>query len=271
MNIISRQVAVLKNLYRERFAHKPPFQPRKSLGTLEKSLLDELHRNGIVVVNDFMKPEEADQIRHMIEHQVGSLSEEQWLDVRKQQDAENLKWGVKKGHEWSFWVNAFQNDFRIMGAEFIDPLIHRFAYHDVVTTVGSEYLKQDLKLTFCMANKTLFKPNHPGSGGGWHRDRNYKNGFKALVYLVDTDETNGCFQYIPRSSNISHHLLKANTPNKFQFSEDEVNAMVQSEKDILSVIGKKGTVVLFDTNGVHRGSPLKEGGVRYALTNYYVD
>ncbi|MFM7725065.1 MAG: hypothetical protein ACKO7B_00045, partial [Flavobacteriales bacterium] len=59
--------------------------------------------------------------------------------------------------------------------------------------------------------------------------------------------------------------------NKFQFSDDEVRAMVQSESDILSVTGMKGTLVLFDTNGVHRGSPLKEGGVRYALTNYYVD
>jgi ectoine hydroxylase-related dioxygenase (phytanoyl-CoA dioxygenase family) len=271
MNIISRQISVLKNLYRERIAARPSYQPSPSLGDHERALLDELRRNGIVIVKDFLKPEEADTIRQLLESQISSLSSEQWVDVRKKQDAENLKWGVKMGNAWSFWVNVFQSDFRIMGSEHIAPIIHQFAYHNLITTVGSEYLKEDLKLSFCMANKTVYKPNIPGSGGGWHRDRNYKNGFKALVYLVDTDTNNGCFQYIPRSSSISHHLLKANTPNKFQFTDEEVTAMVQSDKDIMSVTGPKGTLVLFDTNGVHRGSPLMEGGVRYALTNYYVD
>ncbi len=262
---------VLKNLYRERFASRPKFEPSKSLSALERSLLEELHRNGIVLLKDFLKAEEADTIRQLLESEISSLNPDQWLDVRKRQDAENLKWGVQMGNAWSFWVNVYQSDFRIMGAEHISPMINGFAYHDLITTIGSEYLRENLKLSFCMANKTVYKPNIPGSGGGWHRDRNYKNGFKALVYLVDTDNTNGCFQYIPRSSNISHHLLKANTPDKFQFTDEEVKAMVESEKDIMSVIGSKGTLVLFDTNGVHRGSPISEGGVRYALTNYYVD
>jgi len=179
MNIISRQISVLKNLYRERIAARPSYQPSPSLGDHERALLDELRRNGIVIVKDFLKPEEADTIRQLLESQISSLSSEQWVDVRKKQDAENLKWGVKLGNAWSFWVNVFQSDFRIMGSEHIAPIIHQFAYHDLITTVGSEYLKEDLKLSFCMANKTVYKPNIPGSGGGWHRDRNYKNGFKA--------------------------------------------------------------------------------------------
>ena len=36
----------------------------------------------------------------------------------------------------------------------------------------------------------------------------------------------------------------------------------------MRITGKAGTLVMFNTNAIHRGKPVK-GGVRYALTNYY--
>ena len=35
---------------------------------------------------------------------------------------------------------------------------------------------------------------------------------------------------------------------------------------------KKGTCIIFDSSGLHRGTPLREtGGVRYAITKYMYD
>jgi len=271
MNLFSRQVAIIRNLYRERVAAKPAYERKTPLGNAEEKIVAQLHERGIVIIPDFIKPQDTDVIKNLLEREVSSLSPADWTEVRSKMDSENLKWGVQKGNEWTFWVNIYHNDFRIMGAEKIDALIDRFAHNEMLRDIGSEYLKEHINLSFCMANKTIYKPDNPGSGGGWHRDRNYKKGYKALVYLVDTDESNGCFQYIPKSSAVTHHLLKTNTPDKYKFTHEEVIAMVGKESDIVSVCGTKGTLVLFDTNGIHRGMPLAEGGMRYALTNYYLD
>jgi ectoine hydroxylase-related dioxygenase (phytanoyl-CoA dioxygenase family) len=271
MNIISRQVAIIKNLYRERFAGKTAYKADASIGIAERKMVAQLHETGIVVVPGFLKPEDADTIKIALDNVLSPVSSEEWKDIRSKMDSENLRWGMKRGNEWSYWVNIYQSDFRLMWAEHIHSSIEQFAHDRMLMDVGSEYLQEHIKLSFCMANKTIYKPDTPGSGGGWHRDKNYKKGFKALVYLVDTDESNGCFQYIPSSSAISHHLLKANTPDKYKFTDAEVTAMISKESDVVSVCGKKGTLVLFDTNGVHRGMPLAKDGVRYALTNYYLD
>ena len=41
------------------------------------------------------------------------------------------------------------------------------------------------------------------------------------------------------------------------------------ENVIETFTAKAGSVVFFDASCVHAGSPLSDGGLRYALTNYY--
>ena len=62
--------------------------------------------------------------------------------------------------------------------------------------------------------------------------------------------------------------------------EDRIRNVRYSEKFVNSVLhetslkskrftGKQGTVILFDSRGIHRGSPIINGK-RYALTNYFI-
>jgi ectoine hydroxylase-related dioxygenase (phytanoyl-CoA dioxygenase family) len=118
-------------------------------------------------------------------------------------------------------------------------------------------------------NRTRFQPGNLGSGGGWHRDHRYGHDIKQLLYLSDVNESNGPFQYIPRSFHWSYHLRYATKVDQNQYSDDEIARLIhQSKSEIRTITGKKGDLVIFNTNGIHRGRPI-EKGVRCAITNYF--
>ena len=76
-------------------------------------------------------------------------------------------------------------------------------------------------------------------------------------------------EFIPKSSSAMFHLVKTGIPDKYQFTHQEVLHAAGSEKQIVEAIGSAGTLVIFDTNCIHRGKPI-ESGTRYAITNYYI-
>ena len=90
------------------------------------------------------------------------------------------------------------------------------------------------------------------------------------MYLNDVTPENGPFQIIPKSSSLNFHILKTNTPDKYQFTDNEIQNYISSSDQIKEITAKAGTLVLFDTNCIHRGKPITKG-TRYALTNYYTE
>lgn len=113
-----------------------------------------------------------------------------------------------------------------------------------------------------------------GSGGGWHRDSPFSHQFKTILYLSDVTLDNGPFQYIKGSHIYSSLNKSAKYLNKEissrRFSEDEVKVLVDNQivQNPTTFIGKAGSLLIADTRGLHRGSPLKSGN-RYALTRYH--
>ena len=72
---------------------------------------------------------------------------------------------------------------------------------------------------------------------------------------------------------VEEHLSLFNKKQKAsypRFSEDEISEIVSHmDTEVTSYTAKKGTVILADVRGLHRGMPIEEG-LRYAVTNYYV-
>jgi hypothetical protein len=266
-----KYIEILRKLYRGR--KKITTSPVIALtDALSTKVLHNLNSKGIHIEPDFMTPQEVTAIRASIDETLGRVTDEQWQHVRSGVSLKENRFGVSIGDAWNLWIDREGSDRRISHAEHMHPLIHDFAHNERFRQIGSTYLDKDIVLKFCMVNRTTYAPTNLGSGGGWHRDNNYKRGFKALLYLSDSDEDNGCFQYLERSASIFHHLLKTPFPDKYQFTHEEVLRMVDSdEHKITSAVAKAGTLVMFDTNGVHRGKPLAPGGSRYAMTNYYID
>ena len=168
------------------------------------------------------------------------------------------------------WVDEEGSDERILGAENISEKLCSLNLNDFTKKIGSFFLQQKLELLMMMANKVNFKSKNKGSGGGWHRDSNARQ-FKSLLYLSNVGKENGPLQIIKNSNNNFLNFkifikLKKKFPT-YRFSSDDINKIVKS-KDIVELTGGAGTLILFNTSMLHRGSPIKVG-IRYAITNYF--
>jgi len=87
----------------------------------------------------------------------------------------------------------------------------------------------------------------------WHRDFNDRHLLKAFLYLVDVDEETGPFEYVPRSAPGGEleqlwpwRPLGENYPPEGEFAE-RVNGRS------VTFTAPKGTLILCNTSGFHRG------------------
>lgn len=267
--MIRNMISVMRRLYRERFTAAAT-QKKKSRAFENKQILKQLKGDGIAVIPNFFSREFCDSVVQSMDLYIAARKNE-FLVVKEQvKDSKNYKFGVPQHDGTSFWVDKVESDIRIIGAEKMSALIaQEFHHNEFLLEAGEALLKRPLQKNFTMANRTSFVVDNPGSGGGWHRDNNYAHGFKALVYLTDVHENNGPFEYIKKSFSLKNHLLEFPYPDKYQFTTEEIEAFIKKNPGLHQKnMGDAGTLVLFNTNSIHRGTPLKSG-VRYALTNYY--
>jgi hypothetical protein len=172
-------------------------------------------------------------------------------------------------------IKKFDNspDNRMYNAENYSANIKNFSTNSKIKDIGSIYFNTEIESVTTLANKLVYNSMaNVGSGGDWHRD-NYNTEIKAMLYLTDVLEENGPLEIIKNSqyfiSTLTANMkLKYKFPNT-RFDNDEIQNFI--EKNNLNtqlITGNKGTLVLFNSSSIHRGSPIKKGE-RYALTNYY--
>lgn len=170
---------------------------------------------------------------------------------------------------------AIGSDRRIFGIENISNF-HRLIFSDskMLFDIGKDHLNKEQVLTTTLAAKLYPSKGGAGSGGGWHRDSMLPQ-FKAICYLTDVEFSNGPFEYIPKSHKLLNKLKYelrsklrkiANNPRYTEEQIEEYCKILKVEKH--TFCAKKGTVILCNTSGLHRGRPMEEG-LRYAVTNYY--
>lgn len=209
-----------------------------------KEQLQQLDETGVGVIENFMAPEWCD-------------------DLMKRFDALE---SIAKHHD---------NDRRIFGIERISSLhLHAFADSKVLNEIGVRYTGVPQEFTATMAGKIYEDPHSFGSGGGWHRD-SFLPQYKAICYLTDVSAENGPFEYVPGSQKLKKKFLYdfrsrlrrgPITPRYEQEEVDEYCRMFHVTPRIFTA--PRGTVLVVDSSGLHRGRPIKQG-IRYALTNYY--
>ena len=168
-------------------------------------------------------------------------------------------------------VDDVESDFRIFGSEHINKKINDHFNNNFIRNICQRYLGCEIDCLMTMANRVIFKENNAGSGGGWHKDSPYRQ-FKSILYLSDVNEMNGPFELIKNSNkfwwNITHINFLKKKVLETRFSNQEIDILMK-KKNVkkITLLGKKGTLLLLDTSLIHRGSPLRMSE-RYALTNY---
>ena len=199
-----------------------------------------------------------------------------WKDITTANVASGFgpKWiGVLVEFDKNIWRDEVQSDNRAYASENVSPLIREYFEDPFFARLARSYLGDDQENFFTLANKVIPKPGCKGSGGGWHRDTANERQFKSILYVCDVEETTGPFQYVPTSHHVSSivgTILNSGVRfGQYQFKEEEIERILKDcNLKSRRFTAKAGTVVMADTSGLHRGSPIS-AGARYAITNYF--
>ena len=227
---------------RRRHAHTAP-----TLDDVQQSVLDRLREEGYAslpfseIVPDpaVWQELEADAQSFVAETEAGLAREREGgeSELRRRAGKEFLvrkySWGAQLGHD--------------------DPWL-RLGTHPRLLGLANAYLEMWSKLEYVDVWYT------PPAGGAerrasqrWHRDFNDRHLLKAFLYLVDVDDDNGPFEYVPRSAPGGElerlwpwRPLGENYPPEDEFGQ-EVNGRS------VTFTAPKGTIIFCNTSGFHRG------------------
>jgi ectoine hydroxylase-related dioxygenase (phytanoyl-CoA dioxygenase family) len=237
---------VLSNpVSRRRLARRPP-----QLDAVQTRILDELRREGYsVAAFSELFPDPGDwaaveaEARQFVEQTEAALAREAAGEVdgslRRRSGKEfvvrMLSWGVEVGFD-DAW-------FRLCASRRMLDL-------------ANAYLGMWSKLEYVDVWYSVPQPEGAErvASQRWHRDYDDQHLLKAFLYLVDVDEETGPFEYVPGSAPGGRYgdawpwrPLGENYP-----SQDELAQRIPADA-IRTFTAPKGTIILCNTSGFHRG------------------
>lgn len=217
-------------------------------GPQDKDLLQTLRRDGIVMIPGVVDDETCDRLREQIDAAIENPTVNVWKD-RLESDTR---------------IHGFETLSVEANSIFNMPLVRRNLLH---------YLGCAQPNGFVLAAKLKAVDGNDGSGGGWHRDSPISSQFKALVYLSDVAGDNGPFEYIKKSHRktyaIASLLRGISSPFQMRFPPGDIQRYLSTFSQVEEpYLARKGTMLLVDTKGIHRGRPILSGS-RHAVTCYF--
>ena len=137
--------------------------------------------------------------------------------------------------------------------------------------IANSYLRMWAKLSYVDMWYTAPQPAGAERAASqlWHRDFDDKHLLKAFLYLVDVDASAGPFEYVGGSQpGGRHNETRQWAPMRTgRFTEEEVNKHVPTDA-IQTFTAPRGTVILCNTSGLHRGGFATEHPRALATATY---
>jgi len=214
---------------------------------IDKHIDKELKEKGIFIYKNFLDREETEKLITEAEK-------------------------TKKNHQESIVTESNGADKRIYGIDLINKnfQIEKLKY---LEEIPKRYYGTNEISQFILYGEIHATERNLGSGNGWHRDSAFRPQIKFLIYLTDVGINNGPFEYIEGTHGLISLLSQSkNTEfSKTRYSDKEIDNLLR-RKNLRSkkIIGNAGDMVIVNTRGLHRGSPL-DIGRRVAITNYIFD
>jgi hypothetical protein len=159
--------------------------------------------------------------------------------------------------------DAKKSSYKIKITKFFDKnLLLNFAEdvffkESIQQYFGFEPYLREINVAADIKNKFF---NEPVFTQNFHRDYDDVKLVKIFFYFTEVDEENGPFQFL---SQTHRHPW-----NNIRSSAEKDILKRFSIKNLISCVGKQGTLIIADTNGLHRGLILKKN-YRYMLTAMY--
>lgn len=92
----------------------------------------------------------------------------------------------------------------------------------------------------------------------FHQDKDYLRFVKVFVYLNDVTIENGAHTYIRGSARDYRKHVPANYKMRQRVDDEFLEGTYEPDR-FVSVVGEKGTIILEDTFGFHKGTPVQHG------------
>ena len=172
---------------------------------------------------------------------------------------------VRAGKE--FVVRAHSFEGVTLGAD--DPWFSIVASRRLLD-VANAYLQLWAKLSYVDLWYTAQQPagNERVASQNWHVDFDDRHLLKAFVYLSDVSGDHGPFEYVRGSQAGGRNAVRPWEPMGYgRVSDDEVGHDV-SQDEIVTFTGPRGTLILCNTSGLHRGG-FATAGPRVLATATY--
>jgi hypothetical protein len=238
---------------RRRFDADPP-----ELDGVQVGLVEALDRDGYVTLpfTDLHSQEAWDRL----EARGAAFVEETERTL-----AEGGQGKVRAGKE--FVVRAWSFEGTVLGA---DDAWFSACTSRRILDVANAYLRLWAKLSYVDLWYTAQQPatDERVASQNWHIDFDDKHLLKAFVYLSDVGPEQGPFEYVPGSQAGGSLTVRPWVPMGYGRVSDEELAAHVPDAEIATFTGLKGTLILCNTSGLHRGG-FATAGARVLATATY--
>ncbi len=144
----------------------------------------------------------------------------------------------------------------------LDPasVYARFALQQPILQIANAYFGMYTRLRFYNVWHTLRTSTPARESQLWHRDREDHLILKLFVYFSDVDEGAGPFTYAPGTHRKGAVKQQPEffIENGVRRTTDQQMAAVVPRDSWIKAFGKKGTILLADTGGFHKGGLARE-------------
>jgi hypothetical protein len=238
---------------RRRFASGAP-----NLDEIQRGLVEALDRDGYVTLpfTDVFTPEQWEAIESQ-----GAA----FVADTEQTLSEGGQGKVRPGKEFVVRAHSFEG-VTLSGD---DPWFS-VASSRRMLDVANAYLRLWGKLSYVDLWYTAQQPasNERVASQNWHVDFDDKHLLKAFVYLSDVGPESGPFEYVPGSHAGGRNVVRPWEPMGYgRVSDEEVSSKVDAD-EIVTFTGPRGTLILCNTSGLHRGG-FATAGPRILATATY--
>lgn len=225
-----------------------------------KNAVNELHRDGVVILDSFIKDEQLQKLKKEFDDMIEAIEKDQPGPMKLSPKGGRLHSQVlyvEQGYDLKSKTTCSNNPFKY-SENFLDLSLNGFILGVIEGYLGKKFMLQQ-------ATASRYYPLEKTNFGSWqwHHD-SWGRKVNVMILFTDVTEKDQYMSFMKQSHKI-YHSHERTTLND-RYTEEEVRE--QCGQSIVTCTGKAGTVFIFDANGFHRGNR-SIGATRDTLINQY--